>query len=565
MEKIKSFFEFIDRFDIPISFRYQKDDSYSTFIGGFFSFVIIVLSLISGIYLFIPFAKKENYSFTYYITNLNETEEINLRKTKSSLAFRLDCSSLNDSNNYESLEVNNLLEFNVKYIFYTNDGEEKNTQTIGIHNCDMSDFYNNINLLRSLDKNKLSDLKGLNDLNKVIKNRYQDKIDTFTYFQIDVEVKNDKNISQVKNYLLNNDCKVELYYIDVKIEVNDYEEPIKPFFNEIFLQLNPYFQFKMNTYFMNEYFESHDDLFFPHEGKEIINSLFSRTEQYFLNIESTGENSFAKIYIRADTKKIEIERTYQNLLEFFADSFSFWEVIFILCELIFCPLNRISLSYLIQKELFFFKEKKDNKYFNISQKNKQIENLIKLTNLNNQDVLSYQNDKNDNNINFDTENSVTNIEIPNEEDNNVNNKKKCRCKFKCNELKFLLIKIMNMFKCKCCKCKKSKREILISKGEAIINSKLDVICFIKSMLSIDVFQSIMNVENKEIFKFLCIPILSSNSEETYKYYQQREHYSDEDFEHFNEEITSLIKKSNIEKGEKILIKLSNEQLKKLYY
>ena len=65
--------------------------------------------------------------------------------------------------------------------------------------------------------------------------------------------------------------------------------------------------------------------------------------------------------------------------------------------------------------------------------------------------------------------------------------------------------------------------------------------------------------------FLCIPILSSNSEETYKYYQQHEHYSDEDFEHFNEEITSLTKKSNIEKGEKILIKLSNQQLKKLYY
>ena len=124
---------------------------------------------------------------------------------------------------------------------------------------------------------------------------------------------------------------------------------------------------------------------------------------------------------------------------------------------------------------------------------------------------------------------------------------------------------MNILRCKCCKCKKTKREILIEKGEAIINSKLDVICFIKSMLSIDVFQRIMNVENKEIFKFLCIPILSSSSEETYKYYQQHEHYSDENFEHFNEEITSLAKKSNIEKGEKILIKLSNEQLKKLYF
>jgi len=249
-------------------------------------------------------------------------------------------------------------------MFYTNDGEDKNTEAIWIHNCNISDSYYNINLLRSLDKNKLSDLKCLDDLNKVIKNRYQDKNDNFTYFQIDVNVKDDKNISQVKNYLLNNDCKVELYYIDVKIEVDDYKEPIKPFFNEIFLQLNPDFQFKMNTYFMNEYFESHDDLFFQYEGEEIIKSLFSRTEQYFLNIESTGENSFAKIYIRADTTKIEIERTYQNLLEFFADSFSFWEVIFIICELIFCPFNRISLSYLIQKELFFFQRKK--KITNIS-------------------------------------------------------------------------------------------------------------------------------------------------------------------------------------------------------
>jgi len=59
MEKIKSFFELIDRFDIPISFRYQKDDSYSTPISGFFSFVIIVLSVISSIYFFIPFVQKK--------------------------------------------------------------------------------------------------------------------------------------------------------------------------------------------------------------------------------------------------------------------------------------------------------------------------------------------------------------------------------------------------------------------------------------------------------------------------------------------------------------------------
>ena len=85
------------------------------------------------------------------------------------------------------------------------------------------------------------------------------------------------------------------------------------------------------------------------------------------------------------------------------------------------------------------------------------------------------------------------------------------------------------------------------------------------MLTLDVFQNVMNVDTKEIFKFLCLPILSSNREEDYKYYKSHEHYSDEDFDHFDEEITSFINKADIGAGGKILIKLSNEQLKKLYY
>ena len=555
MKKIKGFFESIDQYGIPISFRYQKEDNYSTFIGGIFSFIIIGFSIIFGIYYFIPYVQKKDFSLYYYITNLNETEEINLKKTKSALALRFDSSNINNEENYKNITMEDLLDLKIKYIFYTNNGEEKNTNIIETHNCDISDFYYNKNLIKSLDKNKLDNLVCLNDLNKIIKNRYQDKHDNFSYLEIDIEPKNDMNISFIKNYLLDNDCKVELYYIDVKIEVEDYSEPIKPFFNEIFLQLNPDFHFRMNTFFMNEYFESNDDLFFPSDGKEIINSLYSRTEQYFLNKESSGDNSFAKIYIRADTKKIEIRRRYQNLLEFFADTFSFWEVIFILSEIIFCTYNKVSFSYLVQHELFFFKEK-ENKYFNVNKKSKQIEKLIKLTKITDDEVIVNEEIKNNNII--ETESSLANIEIPNEKDNNSKNNY-----YKCEELNYHFTRIVNLFKCKCCKCRKTKKEILLKKGEAIINSKLDVICFIKSMLSLDVLKNIMNVENKEIFKFLSIPILVSNDEEKYKYYEQHEHYSDQDFEHFNEEITSILKKPYIVKGEKILIKLSNEQLKKL--
>ena len=50
MEKINKFFEWIDRFNVPISFRYKKDDNYSTFLGGLISTIIILLTVGFGIY-----------------------------------------------------------------------------------------------------------------------------------------------------------------------------------------------------------------------------------------------------------------------------------------------------------------------------------------------------------------------------------------------------------------------------------------------------------------------------------------------------------------------------------
>ncbi len=119
---------------------------------------------------------------------------------------------------------------------------------------------------------------NLNDLNRVIKNRHQDKQDNFTYYQIDI-IANNTDPSIIRQYLLDCDCKIELYYIDVKIEVDVYEDPIKPFINKVFLQLTPDSIVKMDAFFMNEYFESVKDLFFPTNGVDKINNLFSRTEQ----------------------------------------------------------------------------------------------------------------------------------------------------------------------------------------------------------------------------------------------------------------------------------------------
>ena len=76
MEKINKFFEWIDRFNVPISFRYKGDDNYSTFLGGLITTIIFLLTAGFGIYYFIPFVNRKNYSLYYYTINLNQTEEI---------------------------------------------------------------------------------------------------------------------------------------------------------------------------------------------------------------------------------------------------------------------------------------------------------------------------------------------------------------------------------------------------------------------------------------------------------------------------------------------------------
>ena len=104
------------------------------------------------------------------------------------------------------------------------------------------------------------------------------------------------------------------------------------------------------------------------------------------------------------------------------------------------------------------------------------------------------------------------------------------------------------------------------KGENIINSKLNIINYVKNMLFLDVINNMLNEDKKEIYKFLSMPIISSNENEEDKIYQQREkelHYSDEDFLNFYLQIKRITDNTTIESDDMKLLKLSYKQLKKL--
>ena len=557
MKKVIKFFEWIDQFSVPISFRYKKEDSYSTCLGGLVSVIFFLIAGGFGIYYFIPFCQRKNYSLYYYTINLNQTEEINLYKSKSAIAFELECSgddSIEEKYNELNISKDDVFEFKMRYIFYENNGthiEKNRTTYISFSTCNENHFFNNRDILKYISKEKLKNLTCIDNLDEVIKNRYQDRYDNFTYFQIDIKAKNDINNSFIRKYLQDYDCKVELYYTDVKIEVDDYSEPVKPFLNEVFLQLNPNMISKMNAFFMNEYFESVNDLFFPSKGIDKINNLFSRTEQYFIYKDSNDdEKDLANIYIRADTRKMEIKRKYQTVLEFFADSFCFWGDVFIICQIIFTAYNKVNLDYYIEKEVFFFKgmmnahlkfDKNSNEY-------KKLKKLIekeKLIEKNNIPYPLYQRKRKESKIDntretiYNYENNMSNQEIKNikinfeqsinnsnnntidiNSNNNRNNKSKCKfCKYIWNTIKMAFIKLFELFTCKKCREKICNRIYkdkirLLSKAENIINDKLNIISYIKNMIILDTFHNDVNNTMKVVYKLLSMPVKSLDDDET---------------------------------------------------
>ena len=85
MKSIKGFLRQIDVFSVPLSFRYKGRVYYSTSLGGLFIILFIIVILVVGIYYFIPFMERKNFTVVYYTMNLSKTEQIKFKESKACL------------------------------------------------------------------------------------------------------------------------------------------------------------------------------------------------------------------------------------------------------------------------------------------------------------------------------------------------------------------------------------------------------------------------------------------------------------------------------------------------
>ena len=380
MKAISEFFRKFDSFGVPLTFKYKSKEKYTTGIGGIFTLIFVAIAIFLGVYNFIPFYNKKNFTTIYYVLKLAETEQIYFDKSKVAFSIGLNCWTGSDGT-----KADDLFDVFYKYIYWDfQDGEwVRKTDNLGTHQCTYTDFYNDFN--KSFYESGVYNYKCLDDLSRPLEGIYTSSV--FSYYEFDVYAKNNSKelLDKIEKYLIENDCKFQIYYIDKTIDIDDYKDPIKSYLETDFIQINPTLSIRRNMYFMNQHLYD-DDSFIslmhsPNDEETELSSLYSRYEEYslFQGLNRTNASSdylnWVKLFFRADTRKTDVKRQYQNIMEFYADASSLLIAFYEILLIIFYFINTFYAELSLSKKLFFFKEINENN-ININKYSSRINTLL---------------------------------------------------------------------------------------------------------------------------------------------------------------------------------------------
>ena len=399
MKTIKKFLRKLDLSGLPFTFKYKSKEKYSTSLGGFILILFSLLVLYFGIFYLVEFINKKNFTTIYYTANMAQTEIIKLQKSKVAVGFGLDCQ------NNGKYKAQDLFKLEAKFVNYTKDSDEvytKKKTVLSTHYCSYNDFFNEHD--DYFDRIGADKYQCLDDYNFELVGIFSEKY--FTYYEFAVKSKEDttENLNNIEEFLFQNECKLQIVYTEKAVDLDNYTQPITSYLNEVFIQLNPTLFIKRNMFFMNQYLVNYDGILFSELENPSITSIYSRYEEYFLYI---GLNrsitkrpdyiNYGKIYLRADTKKTQIRRSYQNLFEFYANISSLLIGVFRVLVFILNFFNNFYAEASFSNKIFIFKDF-ENRHFNINKRFNQInkiKSLVNNCNLNDTENSSFDTDIND--------------------------------------------------------------------------------------------------------------------------------------------------------------------------
>ena len=562
LKKFRGFLRSFDIFGDPFTFLYKDEDGQSTPFGGFIFIIFATLTALYLIYNFIPFLHEENFTLQYYTMNLEDTEEIKLAEEPMAFGFGITVNNTNAN-------LSDLFKFRVE--FRKNNAPRK---TININHCELSDFHNLHD--KYLNKVNIEDYYCIS--HEDLSNNSPEGIWTgtnFSYYMISLESKylnNETHNQLINDYLVVSDCKLQFYYSDLTIDVDDYRNPISSVLNSMFLQLDPTIIQKRNILFMNYHLSDEDSFLhvIPGGEKSSTKTGLSRIEDYAVykglnrvDKKTDDYNIYAKIYIRADNRKVEIYRYYQDFMDFYDETTAIFWTLYYFAILIIPSYDRKKAIHSISKKLFFFE---GTKYIN-TEKMRKIKDILKSNEVSNGNIeIKTKEDEIDENIIY-TRNPKTS-DVINKEHNkrskNNNNSERKKDEIVIDYSNYNILEIIASYDI-FCKTEKFKNKLnLIEQAENIIDEKLDIIYYLRNMLMFELINKI-HLENDEIVNFLSRPIIYYSSPEKKSEYNLDENSLKISINTINQNENGELQENNEEKKDKENSKINQSELYKSSY
>ena len=517
-KRIKNFIRWFDFSGESFTFKYKDEDKLSTIFGGiiFISFYIFAIFYFIGI--LSPLHGMKVFELKYYDKNLNGTDgfdnDLKLFERTSAFAFGL-------TNNNHDYKHNSI--YNIYDLFILETRHNSNGWNIPryIRQCTKEDFidfdYNqiirdNINNLKCFDPTLLPYI-------------HISKPD-ITYFTITVKSKypgNETHDNLIAHYLTENDCRLQIYYTDISLDLENPKNPLSFNTSSMFLQLNPILIQKRDIYYMNYHLindgEFYQMLFnFEEPRKE---TGLSRVVDYAVykglnrSVNNYKDNDiYERIYIKQDNRKILIKKEYKNLLVFYGEKSSLLLSLYWILCFFFSLYDKEKANHSISKKLFYFEGIENNRFKEFKKikeiiYSNQVEERIIHTRINN--ISTYIRNITSNDVL--TVNSIKANTNSNHNDNlEGNNKDKNKKEKLIDYSSFNLFEMFMNNKLCFCKTKKFESKVnLFKQAHKIIDDKLDIVLYIRNAILLEIINNIQ-LENKNIIDFLSRPIIYLNNE-----------------------------------------------------
>jgi hypothetical protein len=278
----------------------------------------LILAILYTIYVGIPFIKRENIDFIFSNKIIETQPYINLTSTKFNFGFSIQyqddaTTATNDYIKYFnfSLKLKEWIGDDTIIIF-----------PFGLKECEKSDFFNLVN--ESFDRIGINEILCpiLNEsVNFTLDGLYTDYYYKFFEIEIKLTEYGMNNLNELKNLMEKRRIEMAVYFIDTAIHYQNRKHPLPFYINYLTKGLDINFEKTIQILMSTIEFINDDNIFFKQE-KTMINAAFDKIEESFSYIPSRKElNDYliGKIIIKASSKVIHLNRSYQKFPSFIAD------------------------------------------------------------------------------------------------------------------------------------------------------------------------------------------------------------------------------------------------------